>query len=126
MISLLATALFGTAFVPQKTLAIPTESHGPVIDGKLDDDVWQQAAVITGMTNFEPIEGSPMSQQTVVKVARDERNLYIAFDCKDSEPDKVRATFSDRDNMFGDDWVMVVLDPFEDQRRGVLLVSNPY
>ena len=124
MLAPLVLAASGLFFA--KSAAVTVTSSPPSIDGRLDDEVWRTATAVEGFTNFEPIEAEPMTQRTVVRLARDERNLYVAFECHDSEPAKVRATFADRDAIFNDDWVMLVLDPFEDERRGVLLLANPY
>ena len=35
------------------------------IDGRLDEAVWQQAAVLTDFTQYEPIEGIPATQPTL-------------------------------------------------------------
>ena len=54
----------------------------------------------------------------------DAKNLYLAFRVKEDR-DKVRATMSRRDNIFNDDYVLVHLDTFNDQRQAYLLFFNP-
>ena len=54
----------------------------------------------------------------------DEKNLYIAFNCK-QDRDKIRATVARRDNIFNDDYVLVHLDTFNDQRQAYLLFFSP-
>ena len=49
--------------------------------------------------------------------------IFVAFD---SEPEKIRARMSRRDNTLGDDFVEVTLDTFHDQRRGYMFISNPF
>ncbi|MGY8779077.1 MAG: hypothetical protein ACKVIN_13275, partial [Longimicrobiales bacterium] len=44
------------------------ESADIDIDGRLDDASWEQAALLDGFTQYDPIEGSPASQRTEVLV----------------------------------------------------------
>ncbi|HYP53823.1 MAG TPA: DUF5916 domain-containing protein, partial [Pyrinomonadaceae bacterium] len=96
----------------------------PTIDGKLDEDVWKQAAVFRDFIQNRPGDLLPPSKQTEVLMGYDSRHLYIAFRAFD-EPDKVRSTVAKRDAVFDDDWVGVVLDTFNDRRRAYELFFNP-
>ena len=110
---------------PRRETTIPTLSGAPALDGRLDEAQWKQAAVITDFTNAKPVEDSTPSQKTVFYVYRDQTHLYVGIDAFDTEPQKVRATFADRDTIFGDDWAGVLLDPFGDSRHAALLIANP-
>jgi hypothetical protein len=44
-------------------------------------------------------------------VVHDDRAIYLAFRCRDPEPEKVRSTLSRRDQLWNDDWVGLSLDP---------------
>ena len=96
----------------------------PVIDGKLDDEVWKNAAVFRDFIQFRPVDLVPPSQQTEVRIGYDSRFLYIGFRAID-EPGKVRATVAKRDAVFDDDWVGIWLDTFNDGRRAYELIFNP-
>ncbi|HEX8888709.1 MAG TPA: DUF5916 domain-containing protein [Pyrinomonadaceae bacterium] len=96
----------------------------PVIDGKLDDDVWKTAVVLKDFYQISPGDNTPPSKPTEVMIGYDARFLYFAFHCFD-EPDKVRATVAKRDNVFDEDNVRIYLDTFNDQRRAYLLGWNP-
>ena len=52
--------------------------------------------------------------------------LYVAFIALDPEPNKIRAFYRDRDSMWDDDWVAIVLDTFNDERRAFEFFANPY
>jgi hypothetical protein len=88
----------------------------PIIDGRLDEAVWQQAPVVGGFTTYNPDYGKAMSERTEVRMAYDNENLYFAFRCFDSEPDKVKSVVTSRDNNRADDWVCINLDSFFDQQ----------
>jgi hypothetical protein len=51
--------------------------------------------------------------------------LYVSFHALDPDPSQIRAHLRDRDAMFNDDWVGVMLDTFNDNRRGYELAINP-
>ncbi|MGI8470399.1 MAG: carbohydrate binding family 9 domain-containing protein [Pyrinomonadaceae bacterium] len=99
-------------------------STPPVIDGKLDDEVWKTAPVLKDFYQTSPGDNVAPSKPTEVMLGYDEKNLYIAFKCYD-ERDKIRATVAKRDEVFGEDNVRVWLDTFNDHRRAYILGFNP-
>jgi len=107
-----------------KPITLPRFEHPPVIDGKLDDDVWKTAAVFKDFYQISPGDNIAPSKPTEAMIGYDAKNLYLAFHCYD-EPDKVRATVAKRDDVFGEDNVRVFLDTFNDQRRAYILGWNP-
>jgi hypothetical protein len=107
-----------------KPLVVPRFDKAPVIDGKLDDEVWKQAAVFKDFYQTSPGDNIAPSKPTEAMIGYDSRTLYLAFHCYD-EPDKIRATVAKRDDVFGEDNVRVYLDTFNDQRRAYVLGWNP-
>ena len=69
----------------------------PVIDGKLDDPVWQSGEWGDNFTQREPYEGKAPTQRTSFKILYDDKNLYIAIRASDSEPEKTVKRISRRD-----------------------------
>ena len=96
----------------------------PVIDGKLTEDVWNQAAVLKDFYQIDPEENVAPLKPTEVRLGYDAKFLYIAFRCFD-EPDKIRSTVARRDNIFSDDYVGFFLDTFNDQRKAFEAFFNP-
>ena len=45
----------------------------PTIDGSVDDAVWELADPITDFIQAEPVEGTPASERTVVKIVYNNR-----------------------------------------------------
>ncbi|HEX8353949.1 MAG TPA: DUF5916 domain-containing protein [Pyrinomonadaceae bacterium] len=111
---------------PEKAqpVRIPRFEQPPVIDGKLDEEVWKVGAMLKDFSQFHPGDNVAPSQPTEVMIGFDSKFLYIAFRCFD-DPAKVRATIPKRDNVFGEDNVRVFLDTFNDQRRAYVLAFNP-
>ncbi len=112
---------------PEKTrpASIPRFQSPPVIDGRLDDAIWTSAAVFKEFYQTDPGDNIPPSKPTEVFVGYDSKFLYIAFHAFD-DPDKVRATIAKRDDIFEDDYVGVLLDTFNDQRRAYELFFNAF
>src|SRR5256885_16104790 len=54
--------------------------------------------------------------RTEVRLGYDAHFLYIAFHCFD-DPSKVRANIPKRDQIWDDDYVGILFDTFNDQRR---------
>ena len=97
----------------------------PVIDGKLDDDVWKQAAVLKDFYQMSPGDNTAPSKPTEVMVGYDAKFLYFGFHCLD-DPDKVRATVVKRDDVLNtEDSIRVLLDTFNDKRKAYVLAFNP-
>jgi hypothetical protein len=95
----------------------------PVVDGRLDDQVWTTAVGVSDFTQQFPYGGSPPSERTMVKVAYDDDALYIAFDCQQTEtPLAYRLTRRDRDSE--SDWVWVHIDSRRDVRTAFFFAVN--
>ena len=104
---------------------IPLTIDAPVIDGKLDEEMWKQAAVFKDFIQTSPGDRIAPSKPTEVYVFYDETNLYIGFKCWDDK-DKIRATVAKRDEVTGEDNVRVWLDTYDDQRRAYIFAYNPF
>lgn len=96
----------------------------PVIDGKLDEEVWAKAVVLKDFYQIDPGDNAEPSKPTEVRVGYDPKFLYISFRAFD-EPDKIRSTVAKRDNIFSDDYVGFFLDTFNDQRKAFEIFFNP-
>jgi hypothetical protein len=96
----------------------------PVIDGKLDDEVWKTATLLKDFYQVQPGENLPPSKPTEVLLGYDSKFLYVAYRAFD-ERDKVRATIAKRDSIFNDDYVGLFFDTFNDQRKAYELNFNP-
>src|SRR5260370_22024660 len=105
-------------------ISLPRFDKPPVIDGKLDDEVWKNAAVLKDFYQVQPGDNIPPSRPTEVLLGYDSKFIYIGFHCYD-EPDKVRANIPKRDQIFDDDYVGILFDTFNDQRKAYEFDFNP-
>jgi hypothetical protein len=98
----------------------------PVIDGKLAEGEWADAAVVDShFIQIEPEFGQPSPFRTVVRVGQTPAALYVAFESHDPEPDRLAVAMTRRDGDLGDDdAVAVVLDTFSDGRTAYAFATN--
>jgi len=109
----------------RKSFEIYRAEAAPVIDGRLDDDVWQYAAVVDDFHQTQPTDGATPTELTVVRVAYDDEYLYIAADLQDSEPQAILAKQMIQGKMFfSDDRFWVTLDSFNNKRNDYFFQVN--
>ncbi len=125
LISILLIGLFVFAEEKLEPLIPYKTDTPPVIDGILDDPVWQKSPDETGFITYHPDYGKEMEENTIVYYAYDWENIYFAFRCFDTEPDKIKAAVTSRDNIRSDDWICINLDPFNDQQFLQVFYCNP-
>lgn len=94
-----------------------------VVDGVLDEPVWQTAALLTGFSQFEPQDGLPAADSTEVLVWYSDHAIF--FGIRAFEPHgAVQSKLADRDKIDTDDHVMIFLDTFNDRRRALYFAVN--
>jgi hypothetical protein len=108
------------------SLDVPRAIAPPVIDGRLDEKVWKEAATITGLL---PARGEDTAARiaripTTVRVLWDPGSLYVSFECVD---DEVWSTGSarPRDQIYLEDVCEVFLDGVGDGRQYLEVQSSP-
>ena len=109
----------------RQTLRPTRTEQPPVVDGRLDDAVWAQAASVTEFRTFIPEFGKVQPERTVAYMAYDRENLYFAFRCFDPHPELIKAALSRRDEVTADDFVCINLDTFNDQQSLYAFYVNP-
>lgn len=95
------------------------------IDGVLDDAIWREAPVATGLVQQQPRAGAPESQRTEVRIAYDAQNVYVAARMHDTAPDSIAVQLARRD--VGDiyaDWFYVGFDSFLDRRTAFVFAVS--
>ena len=107
------------------SLAIPHSTAAVQIDGVLDDAIWRAALALPLTIETYPRENQTADVETTAYLVENGDQLLIAFDARDPEPESIRAYLRDRDSAFNDDFVGVVLDTFNDQRRAFEFFINP-
>jgi hypothetical protein len=104
---------------------IPATDTPVIVDGILDDPAWADAWRTELPYEVQPGDNADAPVRTEVLLTHDDRHLFVAFRAHDPDPRQIRAHLCDRDEAWSDDWVGVVLDTFNDERRNYLLLVNP-
>ena len=95
-----------------------------VVDGSLDEPVWQQAAVLTGFSHFQPIDGVPAIDTTEILVWYSPTAIHFGIRAREPHGE-VHATLADRDRIFADDYIQFFLGTFNDSRQAFMFAVNP-
>ena len=137
---LLQALLLVSAMMPDTTRATaPVYHHGrtgnlqvppprltgvAVIDGVLDEPMWRDAAVLTGFSQYTPIDGAPAADSTEVHVWYSSTALHIGVRAF-APAGTVNATLADRDRIGSDDNIQIFLSTFNDGRQATWFAVNP-
>ena len=108
-----------------QTSARPTASDATVtIDGHLDEPVWRSAALLTGFSLYQPVDGRPAPDSTEVLVWYSPTAIHFGIRAFETHG-AVRATLADRDRVSNDDNIELHLDTFHEGRRAFVFIVNP-
>jgi hypothetical protein len=115
------------AAAPVRPVAVATRvTSAPVIDGRLDDEVWSTARPLTGFTQRIPRDGAPASQPTEFRVLFDAEALYVGVWLWDSAPGAIVDGPAIRDSALDEsDAVVLLFDTYHDGQNGFVFGTNP-
>jgi hypothetical protein len=88
-----------------------------VLDGKLDEQAWRCAEPIEHFLQYDQLRLG--SYETVARIAYDDSNLYVAFECFDPAPAEIEIPKRDRDQHEQVDSVEVLVDSNDDDETFV-------
>lgn len=103
------------------------KTKGPIkLDGILNESAWSQATVIDNLRQREPKENTEPTEKTIIYLLYDENYLYIGAKCYDSNPKGIVAYNMLYDfHLRSDDYLEILLDPFNDRRNAYVFAVNP-
>jgi hypothetical protein len=107
------------------TYQIPRVNKQPSINGELGANEWGAATQVELAFNINPGDSTPAPVRTTAYMMEDGEQIYIAFKAYDPNPENILAYIRDRDGIFQDDFVGVILDTFNDERKGYEFFVNP-
>lgn len=98
-----------------------------LIDGQLDEAVYERVPAVGDFIQQDPLEGEPATEKTEVWVFFDDKNLYVGARCWDSHPERMVANEMRRDNqsISSNENFTVSLDTFYDRRTGFAFQTTP-
>lgn len=96
------------------------------IDGKLDENTWQTAAIANDFIMFDPDNGKaiPENKRTEVKVLYDNDAIYIGAIMYDENPGKILREITQRDNFGTSDLFGVFINGFNDGQQDFQFFVN--
>lgn len=110
----------------EKSVRIVRSDTPPVIDGSLDDRAWANAAQLDDLHEVQPTEYDPASERTVIYLTYTDDALYVGAMLYDSDAELITdRILRQGEQVFGDDWFSVIIDPFHDRRSGYRFLTNP-
>jgi len=95
--------------------AVKLRQQPPVIDGRLDESIWQSTLKGGQLVQSQPYEGRMPSQLTEFAITYDDNNLYVGFWASDTSPDSISRRLTRRDDIDGD-IVGINIDSYFDKR----------
>jgi hypothetical protein len=95
------------------------------VDGVLDEAAWSQAALLTGFSQFAPVDGVPAADSTEVLVWYSVSAIHFGIRAFEAHG-QVHATLADRDHIDADDNVQILLGTFDDARQASMFAVNPF
>jgi len=111
---------------PNSAQARAVRSDEPMlIDGRDTERVWATAPETDEFYQFTPTEAGPARFRTSIRVAYDDRVLYVFVKAYDPRPDSLVALLSRRDIRTPSEWIKVVIDAFRDRRSALQFMVNP-
>lgn len=124
---LLLVAVSGSEDFPRiEPYRLSSSDQAPVLDGKLEDEVWGRATVVTDFHQIRPTDGGPPSEDSEVRLAYDEDFFYVGIRAYDSRPEEIVARSLIQGNtFFSDDRFEVRFDTFNDRRNAYFFQVNP-
>ncbi len=100
------------------------DDAGLTVDGVLNEPQWAQAAVLTGFSQFSPVDGVAAEDSTEVLVWYSATAIHFGVRAFERHG-AARATLADRDKIGADDNIQFLLGTFNDGRQASVFAVNP-
>lgn len=106
-------------------VVVPLVEEEPIIDGKIDEPVWEKAAKVWGFRQISPHLGQPATQPTTVLILTTKDKLFLAFKCGIKSKNSIRAYETRYDSaMRRDERVTIFLDTLHTHDRAYSFTVN--
>ena len=92
---------WGADDIPTPAMSIPRVERAPTLDDFLEGVAREAELEVTDFRQYQPGDGVAVSQPTTAYLSYDDKNLYVAFRCFDTEPENIERRMSRRDNFPG-------------------------
>jgi hypothetical protein len=108
-----------------KNIQLPGLGGSIQVDGRLDEALWSQAALIEDLHQVFPTEFAQATERTEVRVFYTEDALYVGARLSERDPSQISDRILRQGQSLGsDDIFAVILDPYLDRRNGYRFEVN--
>ena len=94
------------------------EIEAPIIDGKISDEAWLGAEVLSNFIQNTPIPKVKGTQKTEVRMIYDDEAIYIAARMYERNTDSIYNFLTERDDFGNADFFIAVFNPYKDGING--------
>ena len=126
MLALVATLSPTLESAQRLEVEIPRITAIPIIDGSIEEDEWQEAAAIQVNIEVDPGDNTEAEVTAQALIMEDGQTIYVAFRAHDPDPSQIRGFYEDRDSGWDGDYMGIILDTFNDERRAFEFLVNPF
>jgi hypothetical protein len=109
----------------QLSVRIPHINGRITIDGTMTAPVWEQGALLTGFSEYQPVDGVAAEDSTEVLVWYSSTAIYFGIRAFESHG-APHATLANRDKIDGDDNVQLIIRPFVHAHQALVFSVNPF
>lgn len=123
---IISSPLKASRFEPvlNPTLEVSATERKIKIDGNIDPSEWTDASRAENFVEHTPGDQTKPPVETKAYMTYDRENIYVAFVCQD-DPRQIRTSMTERDRIFSDDMVSLMIDPFGNANWAYIFRVNP-
>ena len=104
---------------------IQSLSSPVIFDGVPDEDAWNSIPTFR-MTMHSPVFGKEPTEKTDIRIAYDDKYLFVGAVCYYSDISLIRSASYKRDYLgMGGDWLDIALDTYNDKENSVAFFVSP-
>ncbi|MFM2316121.1 MAG: hypothetical protein RLZZ155_453, partial [Bacteroidota bacterium] len=125
LLVLLNVSLIAIGQLANRTTYAVRAEQAPVLDGLLNEAVWQSAPVTDQFWGIQPYPGRLQTHNTEVRVLYTNEALYVGIYAFDPSPDSILQQLTGRDGDGNSDYVGVALNCYKDGVTGYMFAVSP-
>lgn len=124
---LLLVLILKVLFIQAQSEKISFNNSAIILDGKLEEPIWNELEVYGGFTNYEPKNSGLATKKTEVKIFHNGTNLYISAIYYDDTPNSQISSLKRddiRNSGAGSDSFAMIIDTYNQQQSGYFFIVN--
>lgn len=108
--------------LPAKRVTKPVK-----IDGNIDEDAWKDAAIMTDLIEFRPVQfqKEDPANKTVAYLMYNNEGIYFGGYCYERTKDSIATELTGRDGFGTNDFVGIIFDTYKDHLNGFEYFVTP-